>query len=82
MVKSASNAVSPIMDSPYNAMIGAYWNNTYPIQFFDGSVDEARIYNTALTASQIQSQYYVGLNKLLAKGLIDETEYQQRLAVK
>jgi prepilin-type N-terminal cleavage/methylation domain-containing protein len=46
---------------------------------FNGLIDEVRIYNTALTASQIQSQYYTGLDKLLTKELIDEEEYQARL---
>jgi len=47
--------------------------------FFGGLIDEVRIYSTALTASQIKSQYYVGLNKLLAKGLMDKSEYEKRL---
>jgi prepilin-type N-terminal cleavage/methylation domain-containing protein len=51
-------------------------------QYFNGLVDEVCIYSTALTASQIQSQYYVGLDRLLAKGLIDEQEYQERLTLK
>jgi prepilin-type N-terminal cleavage/methylation domain-containing protein len=46
---------------------------------FDGLIDEVRIYNTALTATQIQSQYYAGLDRLLVKGLIDREEYEQRL---
>jgi prepilin-type N-terminal cleavage/methylation domain-containing protein len=49
---------------------------------FGGLIDEVHIYNTALTASQIQSQYYAGLNKLQSKGLIDEREYQERLTLK
>jgi prepilin-type N-terminal cleavage/methylation domain-containing protein len=40
---------------------------------------EAYIYSTALTASQIQSQYYAGLRNLLAKGQINKQEYQQKL---
>jgi prepilin-type N-terminal cleavage/methylation domain-containing protein len=52
-------------------------NNTY----FNGKLDEVRIYATSLTSAQIQSQYYAGLERLLAKNLIDEQEYQQRLAI-
>jgi prepilin-type N-terminal cleavage/methylation domain-containing protein len=44
-----------------------------------GITDEVRIYNTALTVSQIRSQYYAGLNRLLVEGLIDEEEYQSKL---
>jgi len=47
---------------------------------FSGLIDEVRIYATALTSTQIESQYYAGLNKLLAKGQITEQEYRQRLA--
>jgi prepilin-type N-terminal cleavage/methylation domain-containing protein len=45
---------------------------------FYGLIDEVRIYATALTAFQIQSQYYAGLERLLTKGQINEKEYQQR----
>jgi prepilin-type N-terminal cleavage/methylation domain-containing protein len=51
----------------------------YYSQKFNGSIDEVRIYNTALTASQVRSQYYAGLNKLLARGLMSKDEYQQKL---
>jgi hypothetical protein len=49
---------------------------------FNGIIHEARVYNTAFTASQIQSQYYTGLNRLLAKGLMEEKEYRERLTLK
>jgi len=49
-------------------------------QYFNGHIDEVRIYNRALTTAQIESHYYVGLNKLLAKKQITEQEYQQKLA--
>jgi prepilin-type N-terminal cleavage/methylation domain-containing protein len=51
-------------------------------QYFKGSIDEVHIYNTALTSSQIKSQYYTGLDRLLTKGLIDEQEYRERLTLK
>jgi hypothetical protein len=49
--------------------------------YYSGLIDEVRIYNTALNSAQIKSQYYVGLNKLLAKGLISQEEYQQKLNI-
>jgi prepilin-type N-terminal cleavage/methylation domain-containing protein len=52
---------------------------SHSTDYFDGLIDEVRIYSTALTASQIQSHYYAGLNKLLANKQINEQEYQQRL---
>jgi hypothetical protein len=42
--------------------------------FFNGLIDEVRVYNTVLTIGQIQSQYHAGLDRLLAKGLIDKGE--------
>jgi prepilin-type N-terminal cleavage/methylation domain-containing protein len=50
--------------------------------YFNGLIDEVRIYDTALTASQVQLRYYIGLDRLLAKGLISQKEYNQRLALK
>ncbi|MBZ1345499.1 MAG: LamG domain-containing protein, partial [Candidatus Nealsonbacteria bacterium] len=44
-----------------------------------GLIDEVRIYNRALRAAQIEASYLAGLERLLAKDLIDEQEYQQRL---
>jgi len=48
--------------------------------YWDGFVDEVRIYGTALTAAQIGSRYYAGLERLLVEGQINQDEYQQRLA--
>jgi prepilin-type N-terminal cleavage/methylation domain-containing protein len=48
--------------------------------YFNGFIDQVRVYNIALNAFQIQSQYYVGLNRLLTKGLIGEQEYRQYLS--
>jgi prepilin-type N-terminal cleavage/methylation domain-containing protein len=48
--------------------------------YFNGSIDEVRIYNAALTASAIREQYLAGLDKLLANNQITKKDYQQRLA--
>jgi prepilin-type N-terminal cleavage/methylation domain-containing protein len=63
----------------FNFRIGRSLNNQVP---FNGFIDEVRIYNQALTASQIKSQYYAGLNRLLVKGLMDQNEYQEKLSIK
>jgi prepilin-type N-terminal cleavage/methylation domain-containing protein len=47
---------------------------------FNGLIDEVRIYSAVLTATQVQSQYYAGLNNLLTKGLMEKGEYRERLA--
>jgi prepilin-type N-terminal cleavage/methylation domain-containing protein len=47
--------------------------------YVNGSIDEVRIYNAALSASVIREQYVAGLDKLLAKEQITDKDYQQRL---
>jgi len=47
---------------------------------FNGSIDDARIYNAAMPTSQIQQNYFTGLNKLFANNQIITTDYQHRLA--
>jgi prepilin-type N-terminal cleavage/methylation domain-containing protein len=47
--------------------------------YFNGFLDEIRAYNAAMPISQIQQQYYVGLNRLLANGNIGIDEYNQRI---
>jgi len=43
-------------------------------------MDDVRIYNAAVPASQIQQNYYAGLNWLLVKNQISGKDYGQRLA--
>ncbi len=45
----------------------------------NGLIDEVRIYSSTLTAMQIKTLYYAGLNKLLAKGEISQKEYLERI---
>ncbi|MFA5013099.1 MAG: LamG-like jellyroll fold domain-containing protein [Candidatus Paceibacterota bacterium] len=44
-----------------------------------GKMDEVRIFHAITTLSQIQQNYFAGLNKLLANGEVETSEYQQRL---
>jgi len=46
---------------------------------FKGKLDDIRIYNTALSTSQIKQNYIAGLNSLLANNNISKEEYDQRL---
>jgi len=64
----------------HHMQLGAKVTPTETYQM-EGILDEVRIYNIALTAFQIQSQYYVGLNKLLTKRLINKEEYQTKLSL-
>ena len=50
--------------------------------YFNGFIDEVRIYEQALKTSQIESLYYAGLDNLLEKGLISYQKLQQRLTIK
>ncbi|MCK9445562.1 prepilin-type N-terminal cleavage/methylation domain-containing protein [bacterium] len=54
-----------------------YPGNTY---YYKGLIDEVRIYNSAITLSQIKEQYYSGLRKLLANEGITMEEYQDRMS--
>jgi hypothetical protein len=69
------------LSSDSNVKIGKKAYEASGVLNFDGLIDEVRIYNTALAASQIKSQYYAGLDKLLARGLMGQQEYQKRLTL-
>jgi len=47
--------------------------------YFKGLIDEVRIYNSAASITQIQSQYLADLDKLLSNGAISKSEYNQRI---
>ena len=48
-------------------------------KYFTGTLDDVRIYNSALSTSQIKQEYVAGLNSLLANGSVSKEEYDQRL---
>jgi prepilin-type N-terminal cleavage/methylation domain-containing protein len=75
-----SNSITNNITANTKSLVVGYNNyNDGDGRFFDGFIDEIRIYNIALTTAQVQASYYVGLNILLAKGLMEESEYWQRL---
>jgi prepilin-type N-terminal cleavage/methylation domain-containing protein len=53
--------------------------NLYIGNAFTGYIDGVRIYSEALPTSQIQQQYYLGLNNLLNNGSISKEEYLSRI---
>jgi len=83
--------VNGVRGAERTAISGDLGTNTYiltmgrasytPNYYWNGLIDEVHIYSTALTSAQIQSQYYAGLKKLLAKNLITEQEYQHTNSV-
>ena len=51
-------------------------NAIYP---FNGEIDDVRIYDAALSHSQIKQNYIAGLNSLLSKGSISKLKYNKNL---
>ncbi|HOI60244.1 MAG TPA: prepilin-type N-terminal cleavage/methylation domain-containing protein [Candidatus Pacearchaeota archaeon] len=49
------------------------------LEFFNGLIDDIKIYNSNLPQALIRENYVVGLDSLLLKGLISKEEYNQRL---
>jgi hypothetical protein len=72
---TAAPSYTAAVVSAASLMIGNGYTSPY-----SGLIDEVRIYNGALSISQVQQNYYVGLNKLFRREGLDATEYQQRLA--
>ena len=62
-------------NSTHSMLLGLSTGNSY----YGGFLDDVRIYEKALETAQVEALYYAGLDNLLAKGLIDEEEYQERL---
>ncbi|MFA5431666.1 MAG: LamG-like jellyroll fold domain-containing protein [Candidatus Paceibacterota bacterium] len=46
---------------------------------FNGYIDDVRIYNAPISASQVQEQYYVGLNSLYINEGITKEEYLSKI---
>ncbi|MFA5013559.1 MAG: LamG-like jellyroll fold domain-containing protein [Candidatus Paceibacterota bacterium] len=69
--KISSSALASPKTTVYHFYIG---------RSFNGQMDEVRIYNAAIPTSQIQQNYFAGINKLFAKNQINQIDYQQRLA--
>jgi prepilin-type N-terminal cleavage/methylation domain-containing protein len=71
-----TSTISAIGQPAYQFRIGRDSLNAEPL---NGSIDDIRVYNEAIPTSQIQEQYYTGLNNLLANGQITSEEYQNRV---
>jgi hypothetical protein len=69
-----------LFDSSADLTIGCGLTGGTPIYFFAGSMDDTRLFNAQVPTSQIQEQYYAGLNNLLVSGEISADEYAQRIS--
>lgn len=47
--------------------------------YFNGLMDNVRIYSAAISSFQVREQYYIGINKLLINGGINKEEYLSRI---
>jgi prepilin-type N-terminal cleavage/methylation domain-containing protein len=47
--------------------------------YFNGSIDDVRVFNAVVPSFQIKEQYYAGLNQLLINGGIKKEEYLSRV---
>jgi len=54
---SASNAVNPTVSSPVNTFIAAYNENGTAGQFFNGLIDDVKVYDRALMADEVRLLY-------------------------
>jgi len=76
-----------IQADPYTIGVGTVANNPLRIgaqskslsRYWNGLIDDVRIYNTALSSAQIKKQYVAGLNSLLANNNISKEEYNLRI---
>ena len=61
----------------YNIRLGVYSSAGH---YLKGALDDVRIYDAALSSSQIKQKYIAGLDSLLSKNMISKEEYNQRLS--
>ncbi len=68
----SQNLVSPagtlVITNNVPLLIGGGWSSYY----FNGTIDEVRIYNRSLTADEVKSDYELGVKKLSSTGRTDE----------
>ncbi|HOI60082.1 MAG TPA: prepilin-type N-terminal cleavage/methylation domain-containing protein [Candidatus Pacearchaeota archaeon] len=65
------------INNNYNFDIGRTQNHdSYNMT---GSIDDVRIYNAALSTSEIKQNYIAGLNSMLSNGNISNKEYNERI---
>ena len=72
-----TSGVPSLVATANNFLIGRKGSGTP--SYFNGLIDEVRIYNSAASITQIQLQYLAGLDKLLSSRAITKSEYNQRI---
>jgi prepilin-type N-terminal cleavage/methylation domain-containing protein len=74
--KSGTSGISLMGQPNYTFRIGENGAGSYPL---NGSIDDVRVYNQAIPISEIQQNYFVGINNLYKNGGLTQIEYTQRL---
>ncbi|MDD2288803.1 MAG: prepilin-type N-terminal cleavage/methylation domain-containing protein [Bacteroidales bacterium] len=76
----AGRGVYTKIDSNDITIIGRVKNvSTEFNRCFEGKIDDIRIYNAALSSSQIKQNYIAGLNSMLTNGNISKEDYNERI---
>lgn len=75
---TANDGGSATLSNPHDATIGAYYSGTYG-EFFNGSIDEAKVYSRALSEDEVTDEYTAtnaGLANALTLPKLDSTSSQ------
>ncbi|HOI60408.1 MAG TPA: prepilin-type N-terminal cleavage/methylation domain-containing protein [Candidatus Pacearchaeota archaeon] len=65
--------------TPPNTAGSFYIGGNAASNSFQGIIDNVRLYNAALSSSQIKQNYIAGLNSMLSNGNISNKEYNERI---
>jgi hypothetical protein len=57
---TGQSTCSSIFNIDYPAFIGAYSNQGSALNYFDGAIDDVRIYNRALSDTEVEQLYQAG----------------------
>jgi hypothetical protein len=80
VTKSHDDAIVTLYNANSNLTIGSALLDSSPHYFFTGQIDDARLYNQPIPTSQIQENYYSGINRLLSKDSIGAGEYVDKVS--
>jgi prepilin-type N-terminal cleavage/methylation domain-containing protein len=76
-LKDSDPQTGNIVDTAITVKLG---HNGASGEYWIGKIDDVRLYDAASPISQIQQNYFVGINKLFNKNQISGGEYQKRIA--
>ena len=72
-------AFSNIIEATKGSSFGIGGYGSQISNYMNGKIDDIRIYNAALSSSQIKQNYIAGLNSMLSNGNISNKEYNERI---